>query len=68
MSFAELKDQVAELSAEDRLKLSAFLIELEEQSEESFQQEVSRRMKNMDMGKKVSMEQFEQRHRHSERG
>jgi len=60
MSFAELRDQIAELSAVDRLKLSAFLIELEEQSEPEFPQEANRRMVAMDMGKKVSMEQFEQ--------
>jgi hypothetical protein len=68
MSFAELRDQIAELSADDRLKLSAFLIELEEQSEPEFRLEVNRRMTAMDMGKKISMEQFEQRHRDSERG
>jgi hypothetical protein len=68
MSFSELKDQIAALSASDRLKLSAFLMELEEQSEPEFRQEVSGRMKAMDMGKKVSMEQFEERHRESDRG
>ena len=63
-----MKDEIAGLSASDRLKLSAFLIELEEQSEPEFRQEVNGRMEAMDMGKKVSMEQFEERHRESERG
>jgi hypothetical protein len=67
MSFAELKNQIAVLSAADRLKLSAYLIELEEEGEPEFRQTVSGRMKAMDMGKKVSMEQFERRHRDSER-
>jgi hypothetical protein len=61
MSFAELKHRIAKLSAADRLKLSAFLVELEEQNEPAFRQEVNGRMKAMDMGKKVPMEQFEQR-------
>ena len=61
MSFAELKGQIAGLSAAERLKLAAFLIELEEQSEPEFCQVVDRRMKAMDKGKKISMEQFEQR-------
>jgi hypothetical protein len=68
MSFAELKGQIAELSAAERLKLAAFLIELEEQSEPEFRRVVDGRMKAMDTGKKVSMERFEQRHCDQERG
>lgn len=68
MSFAELKDQIAELPASERLQLSAFLIELEEKSEPEFRAEVGRRMKAMDMGKKVAMEEFEKRHRETEPG
>jgi hypothetical protein len=63
MSFAELKDQVAELPAAERLKLSAFLVELEEKNEPEFRRDVDSRMKAMDAGKKISMEDFEKRHR-----
>ena len=63
MSFAELKDQIAELSPEERFKLSAFLVDLELEKESEFRSEVDRRMKAMDSGAKVHQEQFEERHR-----
>ena len=63
MSFAELKEQVAELTVEERFKLSAFLAELGQEKEADFREEVDRRMKAMDAGAKVTMEQFEERHR-----
>jgi hypothetical protein len=63
MSFAELKEQVASLSAKERFQLVAFLAEMEEQNEEEFRADVDRRMKAMDAGKKVTGEEFEARHR-----
>ncbi len=62
MSFAELKEQVAVLSAEERLQLAAFLAELEEENETEFRATVNKRMKAMDTGKKVTAEEFEARH------
>jgi hypothetical protein len=62
MSFAELKEQVAVLSAEERLQLAAFLAELDEKNEAEFQEIVANRMKAMDAGKKVTAEEFEARH------
>ena len=59
MSFAELKDQVAVLSAEERSQLAAFLAELDETE---YQAEMNRRMQAMDAGKKVTAEEFEARH------
>ena len=62
MSFAELKEQVAELPAAERFRLTAFLAELEEQDEPGFRKQADRRMKAMDKGEKVAMEDFEAKH------
>ena len=62
MSIAELKEQIVELSAGERLKLAAFLEELEEKDDPLFRQTLIQRMKAMDKGNKVSMEVFEQLH------
>jgi hypothetical protein len=63
MSFAELKEQVAGLSAKERFQLAAFLAEMEEQNEAEFRAEVDKRMKAMDAGRKVTADQVEKRHR-----
>ena len=63
MGLAELKEHVASLPAKDRLKLAAFIADLEQQGEEGFQAKVARRMQKMDRGNKVTMEEFEARDR-----
>ena len=63
MSFTELKEQVTRLSAEDRFRLSALLADLDQANETEFRSEVERRMKAMDSGVKMTMEQFEEQHR-----
>ena len=63
MSFAELKEKVAGLSSTERLQLSAFLADLDEANEDQFRAEVDARMKLMDAGQKVTMEQLEEKHR-----
>ena len=62
MSFTELKEQVAGLSAKERLQLAAFLSELEEGNEAAFRTEADRRMKAMDAGRKVTEEELLKRH------
>lgn len=63
MSFAELKEQVVALSAEDRLRLSAFLADLDQESEPEFRRQVDKRMQSMDAGRKMNADEFEQRDR-----
>ncbi|MEK7683833.1 MAG: hypothetical protein AAB466_00255 [Verrucomicrobiota bacterium] len=63
MSLAELKDKVAGLSSTERLELSAFLADLEQQNEVEFRKQVDQRMQDMDAGEKMSMEEFERQHR-----
>lgn len=60
MSFAELKEQVAVLSAKERSQLATFLAELEEEA--AFQQEADKRMKAMDAGHKVYPDEVERLH------
>lgn len=62
MSFAEVKEQVASLSLNERLQLASFIAELDAEREAEFQEVVDKRMKNMDAGKKVSMDAFEAEH------
>jgi hypothetical protein len=62
MSLAELREQAVALSAEERLQLAAFLAELDERTEIQFRETADRRMKAMDTGKKVTMEEFEREH------
>jgi len=62
MSLAEIKEQVAVLSAKDRFQLAAFLAELDEKGEAEFRAEVDKRMKAMDAGRKVTAEELEARH------
>ena len=62
MSLAELKEQAVALSAEERLQLAAFLADLDERTETQFRETADHRMKAMDAGKKVTMEEFEREH------
>ena len=59
MSLTELKEQAAALSMDERLQLVAFLSEIDERRESEFRETVDRRMKAMDAGRKVTMEEFE---------
>lgn len=64
MSIAEIKEHVAGLSAKERLQLAAFLADLDETDEPAFRAEVDQRMKAMDAGRKVTEEEFLERHNH----
>jgi hypothetical protein len=63
MSLAELKENAAALSPQERFQLAAFLAELDERDESKFNEMIARRMASMDAGKKVTMEEFEAEHR-----
>ena len=66
MSLAELKAEVAKLSAQERLKLAALLADLDEQNESEFRSAADRRMAAMDDGRKMTAEEFEKRHQERE--
>ena len=62
MGLPELKERAAQLSADERLQLAAFLAELDEARLAEFTELVDQRMKAMDAGHKVTMEEFEAEH------
>lgn len=61
MTFSELKEHVALLSASERFQLASYIAELEEREEAVFRAEVDRRMQAMDAGQKVTEGQLEAR-------
>jgi hypothetical protein len=66
MSFAQLRETVAGLSAKERFELSALLADLEQENESEFRAVVDRRVKAMDGGAKMTMEELERRHQELE--
>jgi hypothetical protein len=63
MSFAELKEKVAEMTDEQRLELAAVLAFHRRRNDPEHLAELDRRMKAMDNGKKVPQEEIERKHR-----
>ncbi len=63
MSFAELKERVAELSREENLDLAALLLHLRRKDDPEYRAELERRMNAMDQGKKVPQAEVERLHR-----
>jgi hypothetical protein len=61
MSLAELKRGVEGLPEQERRELAAFLLQLGRERNEAWQQEMSRRMRDMDAGKKVPQGEFERK-------
>jgi hypothetical protein len=57
MTMLELKQQVSRLSASERRELNAYLIRLRHERPE-WRRMVSKRMRDMDQGKKVSVAQL----------
>jgi len=62
MSFAEIKEKVAELTDEERLDLEAWLLCLRLGNDPAWLAEMDRRMAKMDAGKKVSQEEVLRMH------
>jgi hypothetical protein len=63
MSLAELKEQVVELTEEERLDLEAWLVRLRLSNDREWLAEINRRMRDMDAGKKVSQDEVLRVHR-----
>ena len=60
MTMLQLKQQVTRLSKTERRELNAYMIRLRHETPE-WRKSISRRMRAMDAGKKVTLEQLEQR-------
>lgn len=63
MSFAEIKEQLAELTREQRLELAALLTHLNRKDDSEYQAELESRMAEMDSGKKHLKADLEQLHK-----
>jgi len=68
MSLLEIKQQVTRLTPAERRELNAYLLRLRNESDEG-QRNISSLMREMDEGKKVTMNELEDRiqSRHGER-
>jgi len=62
MSFAEVKESVAEMSAEERLEVAALIAHLNRADDPEFQTELDGRMAAMDAGRKTSASDLKKRH------
>ena len=60
MTLLQLKQEISRLSLRERRELNAYMIRLRHERPE-WKKLVSRRMRDMDAGKKVSMEEVERR-------
>ena len=58
MSFAEVKETIAEMSVEERLEVAALIAHLNRSNDAEYQSELDRRMSAMDAGEKVSEQKF----------
>jgi len=59
MSLAELKRSAGALPEQERRELAAFLLQLGRERNAAWREEISRRMRDMDAGKKISQADFE---------
>jgi hypothetical protein len=60
MTMLQLKQEITRLSKRERQELNAYMIRLRHETPE-WKKRVARRMRAMDAGKKVTLEQLEQR-------
>jgi hypothetical protein len=61
MSLIELKRDAGKLPEQERRELAAFLLQLGRERNETWRTEMSRRMAEMDGGRKVTQTAFERR-------
>ena len=62
MSLTEIKDQVAELTPDDRLEVAAWIMHLNRVDDPAYQAELSRRLDAMAAGRQTSQTQLERIH------
>jgi hypothetical protein len=63
MSMAEIKEQIAEMSTEERLEVAALIAHLNRAGDPEYQAELDQRMSAMDAGRKNSAAALENSHR-----
>lgn len=60
VTMLQLKQEISRLSLRERRELNAYMIRLRHERPE-WKKEISRRMREMDAGKKISVEELERR-------
>ncbi len=63
MSLAEIREQIAGLTLEERLDLAALIAHLNRSDDAKFQSTLDQRTADMDAGKKTTLDELERRHR-----
>jgi hypothetical protein len=63
MSMAEIQEQIAGLTVEERLDLAALIAHLNCADDPEYQSTLDRRAAGMDAGKKTTLDELERRHR-----
>ena len=63
MTLLQLKQEITRLSQKERRELNAYLIRLRQERPE-WKRVISRRMRDMDAGKKVTIDELERRLAH----
>jgi hypothetical protein len=63
MSMAEIREQIAGLTVEERLDLAALIAHLNCADDPEYQSTLDERAAGMDAGKKTTLDELERRHR-----
>jgi uncharacterized protein YdbL (DUF1318 family) len=63
MSMAEIREQIAGLTAEERLDLAALIAHLNRADDAEYQSTLDERAAEMEAVKKTTLEELERRHR-----
>jgi hypothetical protein len=68
VSLAEIREQIAGLTVEERLDLAALIAHLNRADDPEFQSALDQRAADMDAGKKSTLDELERRHRNLSAG
>jgi len=63
MSMAEIREQIAGLTVEERLDLAALIAHLNRADDAEYQEMLDERAADMEVGKKTTLAELEHRHR-----
>jgi hypothetical protein len=62
VSLAEIREQIAGMTVDERLDLAALIAHLNSKDDPDYQAELERRMARMDAGKKTTQDDLERLH------
>jgi hypothetical protein len=63
VSLAEIREQIAGLTVEERLDIAALIAHLNQVDDPDYRAELDKRAANMEAGKKTNLAELERRHR-----